>query len=97
MVELSRTYKFYYLNLSLGAIGIIGNDGLSENKLEIFGTTNATINFIVKRTIYVCMQTTYYTFCMRNKGWEYPEFLYTLGSLKKNNRKQTTIINILRF
>ena len=32
------------------------------------------MNFIVNRTINVCIRTTYYTFCMCNNEWENPTF-----------------------
>ena len=73
--DLSKRYRVYYVNLSLGAIGVIGNDSLIVSKLKTFDLSVETVNFIIKRTINVCIRTTYYIFCMRNKQWESPELL----------------------
>ena len=73
--ELSNKYKVYCVNLSLGAIGIIGKDSLIMTAMGNFDLSKETLNFIVNRTINVCIRTTYYIFCMRNKEWEKPELL----------------------
>ena len=67
LAELSNKYKVYYVNLSLGAIGIIGKDSLIMTAMGNFDLSKETLNFIVNRTINVCLRTTYYIFCMRNK------------------------------
>ena len=57
-----------YINLSLGACGIIGKgskpffDLLKELKIS-----DNKRHFLTKRIIYICIRTTYYVFCMRNK------------------------------
>ena len=43
--------------------------------IENFELSKKALNFIVNRTINVCIGTTYYIFCMRNKEWENPELL----------------------
>ena len=73
LAKLSNKYKVYYVNLSLGAIGIIGKDSLIMTAMGNFDLSKETLNFIVNRTINVCIRTTYYIFCMRNKEWENPE------------------------
>ena len=75
LAKLSNKYKVYYANLSLGAIGIIGKDSLIMTVMGNFDLSKETLNFIVNRTINVCIRTTYYIFCMRNKEWENPELL----------------------
>ena len=75
LAKLSNKYKVYYVNLSLGAIGIIGKDSLIMTAMGNFDLSKETLNFIVNRTINVCIRTTYYIFCMRNKEWENPELL----------------------
>ena len=65
-----------YINLSLGACGIIGKgskpffDLLEE--LKIPGNEK---HFLTKRIINICIRTTYYVFCLRNKKWSNPELL----------------------
>ena len=73
--KLSNKYKVYYVNLSLGAIGIIVKDSLIMTAMRNFDLSKETLNFIVNRTINVRIRTTYYIFCMRNKEWENPELL----------------------
>ena len=75
LAKLSNKYKVYYVNLSLGAIGIIGKDSLIMTAMGNFDLSKETLNFKVKRTIIVCIRTTYYIFCMCNKEWKNPELL----------------------
>ena len=67
LAELSNKYKVYYVNLSLGAIGIIGKDSLIMTAMGNFDLSKETLNFIVNRTINACIRTTYYIFCMLDK------------------------------
>ena len=75
LAKLSNKYKVYYANLSMGATDIIGKDSLIMTVMGNFDLSKETLNFIVNRTINVCIRTTYYIFCMRNKEWENPELL----------------------
>ena len=75
LAKLSNKYKVYYVNLSLGAIGMIGKDSLIMTALGNFDLSKETLNFIVNRTVNVCIRTTYYIFCMRNKERENPELV----------------------
>ena len=75
LAKLSNNYKVYYVNLSLGAIGMTGKNSLIMTAMGNFDLSKETLNFVVNRTINVCIGTTYYIFCMRNKEWENPEFL----------------------
>ena len=65
LAKLSNKYKVYYVNLSLGAIGIIGKDSLIMTAMGNFDLSKETLNFIVNRTINVCVRATYYIFCMQ--------------------------------
>ena len=56
LAELSNKYKVYYVNLSLGAIGIIGNNSLIMTALGNFDLSKETLNFIVNRTINLRMR-----------------------------------------
>ena len=70
LAKLSNKYKVYYVNLSLGAIGITGKDSLIMTAKG--SLSKEILNFIVNRIINVCIRSTYYIFCMRNKEWENP-------------------------
>ena len=69
LAELSSKYKVYYVNLSLG----VGND-LKVTAKKIF-LSKENLKFIVNGTINICLRTTYYIFCIGNKGWADPELL----------------------
>ena len=75
LIQLLNKYKIYYVNLSLGAIGTIGKDNLIMTAMGNFDLSKETLNFIVNRSINVCIKSTYYLFCMRNKELENPELL----------------------
>ena len=67
LTKLSNNYKVYHVNLSLSATGMTGKDSLIMTAMGNFDLSKETLNFIVNRTINVCIRTTYYIFCMRNK------------------------------
>ena len=46
LAKLSNKYKVYYVNLSLGAIGIIGKDSLIMTAMGNFDLSKETLNFI---------------------------------------------------
>ena len=73
--DLSKRFNVFYVNLSLGAIGVIGSNSLITSKLKIFKLSDETVNFIIKKSMNVCIRTSYYIFCKRNKQWENPELL----------------------
>ena len=75
LAELSNKYKVYNVSLGLGAIGTIEKNSLIKATMENFDLSKETLNFIVNRTINVCIRTTYYIFCMLNKEWENSELL----------------------
>ena len=59
----------------MGAIGIIGKDSLIMTEMGNFDLSRETLNFIVNRTISVCIRTTYNISCKSNKEWENAELL----------------------
>ena len=60
----------------MGALGIIGR-GSSElySALSKLSLDSKSIDFLVKRVINVCIRSTYYIFCMRDKEWTDPELM----------------------
>ena len=65
-----------YINLSLGACGIIGKGSKPFfDLLEELKIPDNEKHFLTKRIINICIRTTYYVFCMRNKEWSNPELL----------------------
>ena len=65
-----------FVNLTMGALGIIGRDSsnlyLALSKLSLDAKS---IDFLVKRIINVCIRSTYYIFCIRDKEWTDPELM----------------------
>ena len=60
----------------MGAIGIIGKS--AKNMKEVFmstGLSDLDFKFCMNRISNVCIRTTYYIFCRRDKEWENPELL----------------------
>ena len=88
--RLKATYQIHYVDLSMGAIGVIGNgnedlkkmfvqQGLKYNDLqnvfEILGLECKESEYLIRKIINVCIRTTYYLFCQRNKQWEEPSLM----------------------
>ena len=76
---LKQQYKTVeYFNLSMGAIGVIGIDcknvyGFLES---VIGLDVIQRNFLIRKLCGVCIRTTYFLFCMRDREWNNPELLY---------------------
>ena len=69
LAEPSNKYKVCYVNLSLGAIGIIGKDSLITTAMGNFGLFKETFNLIVNRTTNVCTKRpTLYSACVIKNG-----------------------------
>ena len=75
LVELSKTYSVNYINLSLGAIGIICQDSNLKSGFCKLDVSSELLNFVVKRITNVCIRTSYYIFCSRNKTWDNPALM----------------------
>ena len=74
--DVGKRYLFQYINLSMGAIGIIGEHAKHLKSAFVeFGIEKSEINFIINKIINVCIRTTYYLFCKRNQKWDDPELL----------------------
>ena len=74
--KLKIEYDIKFINLSMGAIGIIGEHAKSIKSIfSDVGVEKTEINFIINRIINVCIRTTYYIFCKRNQQWDSPELL----------------------
>ena len=72
----SKYDQVKYINLSLGACGIIGKGSiLFFDLLKKLQIPDNERYFLTKRMINIYIRTTYYVFCMRNKEWSNPELL----------------------
>ena len=73
--RLSNTYVVRFVNLSMGGIGVIGkNSNLKKIFMEMGLGKDVTV-YLTRRIINVCIRSTYYLFCQRNKAWEPPSLL----------------------
>ena len=75
--ELSNTYNnIKFVNLSMGAIGVIGKS--AKNMKAVFieaGLSEKDFNYCMNKIVNICIRTTYYLFCKRDKEWEDPTLL----------------------
>ena len=65
-----------YVNVSMGACGFIEKD--SRNFFELLRYIRVPENeilFLTKRITNICIRSSYYIFCRRNKEWTSPELL----------------------
>ena len=68
--------KVKFVNVSISSLGVFGQltntltDMLKELKFD-----EQQIKYIKKKIIAICIRTSYYVFCQRNKDWTSPELL----------------------
>ena len=65
-----------YVNVSMRACGVIEKDG--RNFFEILRYIRVPENeilFLTKRITNICIRSSYYIFCRRNREWPSPELL----------------------
>ena len=75
--RLESDYNVTYHDLSMGGIGTISKD--SMNMIDMFqklGLLKEESTYLMRKVINVCIRSTYYIFCQRNKEWESPSLLY---------------------
>ena len=76
IADLKNTYrKVTYVNLSMGAIGVVGRDSNILDLLRYFKLSNADISYHVGKIMNICVRSTYYIFCRRNKDWLDPPLM----------------------
>ena len=74
--RLTMDREVTFINLTMGAIGIIGKDGKGLYKmLKNLELSSQEISFITNKITGHCIRSTYYLFCMKDKPWENPELL----------------------
>ena len=75
--HLSSSYKnVIFINVSMGALGVIGSSCDSFLSL-LYDLTfyKVTQQRVIMKTINIAIRPTYYIFCQRNKPWNNPELL----------------------
>ena len=67
--------KVNFVNLSMGALVIVGAHSSVTNILKALGFQQQEIAYLIKKVMCCCIRGTHYVFCMRNKAWSQPSFL----------------------
>ena len=75
ITRLNTTYQVRFVNLSMGAIGVIGKDSNLKKIFMEMGLVKEEATYIAKKIINICIRTSYYLFCKRNQAWEAPSLL----------------------
>ena len=74
--RLQKDYNVKYFDLSMGAIGTIGTESEEiRDMFEKLGLERTECDYLIRKIINVCIRSTYYIFCQRNKQWESPGLL----------------------
>ena len=75
--DLSSTYnKVTFINLSMGALGVMGSSCDSFlSLLQDLSFDKLVRKRIIMKTINIAIRTSYFIFCPRNKPWNNPELL----------------------
>ena len=76
ITRLGTNYDVKYFDLSMGGIGVIGNESKGVKIMfEKLGLKKEESDYLMRKIINVCLRSTYYIFCQRNKEWESPSLL----------------------
>ena len=68
--RLNSTYRVRFVNLSMGTIGVIGKESNLQKIFMEMGLGKKETVYLTRKIINVCIRSTYYLFCQRNKTWE---------------------------
>ena len=60
--------KVSFINLSMGALGIVGVHSNVTSMLKVLGFQQQKIAYLIKKITCCCIRGTYYIFCMRKKA-----------------------------
>ena len=65
-----------FINLSMGALGIIGKDSINLHKLlKATYMDKSSIAYCIKKLSACCIRCTYYLVCIKDKAWSDPDLL----------------------
>ena len=74
--NLSKEKKVLFVNLSMGACGVVGKEsGKLFSMLKELGMNEMESHFLIRKLMNVCIRSTYFIFCEREKAWEGPDLL----------------------
>ena len=71
LLDLEQRYsKVSFINLSLGALGIFSKQCTTfVPMLKDLNFNDKEIKFTIQKVMNICIRTTYFIFCRRNKDW----------------------------
>ena len=79
ILDLNEKYeKATFVNLSMSALGLICKDDDGNGILQALksiGLSELASKNIVRKIINICIRTTYYLFCRKDKDWTNPALL----------------------
>ena len=75
ITRLNKKYQVRFVNLSMGGIGVIGKGCDLTKAFKEIGLDGNEATYLTRRMINVCIRTSYFLFCQRNKAWEMPTLL----------------------
>ena len=77
--------KVKFINLSLGAIGIYSKSQDTSDLLSDIEVDKVHSRYVLSKISNVCIRTTYYLFCLRDKDWTDPSLLSWLSHFRYLN------------
>ena len=77
--------KVKFINLSLGAIGIYSKSQDTSDLLSDLEVDKVHWSYLLSKISNVCIRTTYYLFCLRDKDWTDPSLLSWLSHFRYLN------------
>ena len=77
--DLNARYKnASFVNLSMSALGLIGKNDSGQNLLNALtsiGVPKVNATNVIRTAINICIRSTYYLFCKKDKDWLDPDLL----------------------
>ena len=71
IIKKRKEKKVLFVNLSMGACGVVGKgSGKLFSMLKELGMNEMESHFLIRKLMNVCIRSTYFIFCKREKAWE---------------------------
>ena len=74
----ARCKNATFVNLSMSTLGLIGKNDSGQNLLDTLtsiGVTKVNATNVIRTAINICIRSTYYLFCRKDKDWLDPDLL----------------------
>ena len=95
----SKNYeKVKFVNLSISSLGVFSHSSLDFTKmLKDPKFDEQCRKYYVRRIINICIRSSYYIFCKRNKEWDNPFYIYILYMYIIESNNSVSIIIIILY